>query len=83
MDSLVNGTFSRSFEDKIRILKIVIIHMNAMIRENRKQINNGNDVERRTHLIEILEEEIEKNQAKIEQLENGIDVTGFERWTDD
>lgn len=83
MESIVNGTFSHSFEDKIRILKIVVIHMNAMIRENRKQINEGNDVARRTHLIGILEDEIAKNEEKISMLENGIDVTGFERWTDE
>lgn len=83
--SLVNGTFSYSRTDKIRILTIVIAQMTAMIAENQRQINNGDDVANRTHLITILQDEIRKNQLKIDKLMRGekLKVNHFQRKSDE
>ena len=69
--SLVNGTCSYSRTAKIRILNLVIEQMKLMVKENQKQINLGNDVEDRQHLIEILQDEIRKNQLKIDKIMRG------------
>ena len=52
--SLVNGTYSYSRTDKIRILTIVIEQMKAMITENERQIDLGDDVNGRERMINIL-----------------------------
>lgn len=83
--SLVNGTASYSRTDKIRILIIVIEQMKLMIKENQKQIDLGNDVENRTHLIEILQDEIRKNNLKIDKIRRGeeLKLNYFQRWSDE
>ncbi len=82
--SLVNGTASYSRTDKIRILNIVIEQMKMMIKENQRQILEDNDVENRTRLINILNDEIRKNGLKIDKLKRGEELTlnFFQRWSD-
>ena len=79
--SLVNGTYSYSRTDKIRILTIVIEQMKAMITENEKEIALEHDVENRTNLLRILNDEIRKNQLKIDKLMRGeqLAVHHFQR----
>lgn len=83
--SLVNGTASYSRTEKIRILIIVIEQMKLMIKENQRQIGLGNDVENRTRLIGILEDEIRKNTLKINKLRAGepLKLNYFQRWSDE
>lgn len=83
--SLVNGTASYTRTDKIRILTLVIEQMRLMIQENQAQIDLGNDVEDRTRLISILEDEIRKNNLKINKLRRGesLKLTYFQRWSDE
>ena len=83
--SLVNGTASYSRTEKIRILIIVIEQMKLMVKENQRQIGLGNDVENRTRLIEILEDEIRKNTLKINKLKAGesLKLNYFQRWSDE
>ncbi len=82
--SLVNGTASYSRTDKIRILNIVIEQMKMMIKENQRQILEDNDVENRTRLINILNDESRKNGLKIDKLKRGEELTlnFFQRWSD-
>lgn len=83
--SLVNGTASYSRTDKIRILIIVIEQMKLMIKENQARILEDDDVENRTHLIEILTDEIRKNELKISKLRRGepLKLNYFQRWSDE
>lgn len=84
-NSLVNGTWSYTRTDKIRILTIVNAQMQAMIKENQRQIALSNDVEKRQHLIEILQDEIRKNQLKIDKIMRGeeLKLDYFQRWSDE
>lgn len=79
--SIVNGTYSYSRTDKIRILTIVIEQMKAMVTENEKEIALEHDVENRTNLLRILNDEIRKNQLKIDKLMRGeqLAVHHFQR----
>lgn len=83
--SIINGTFSYTRTDKIRILNIIIEQMKLMITENQRLIDGGYDVENRTHLISILQDEIRKNQLKIDKLMRGeeLSVNYFQRWNDE
>lgn len=83
--SLVNGTASYSRTEKIRILIVVIEQMKLMVKENQRQIGLGNDVENRTRLIGILEDEIRKNTLKINKLKAGepLKLNYFQRWSDE
>jgi len=83
--SLVNGTASYSRTDKIRILTIVIEQMKYMIKENERQIALGDNVENRERLITILEDEIRKNNLKINKIMRGeeLALTYFQRWSDE
>lgn len=84
-EPLIMGTNSFTRTDKIRIIKMVIAQMNAMIKVNQQQIDLGNDVEGRTRLIEILQDEIRKNNLKIDKLMRGeqLKLTYFQRWSDE
>ncbi len=84
-EPLIMGTNSYTRTDKIRIIKMVIAQMNAMIKVNQQQIDLGNDVEGRTRLIEILQDEIRKNNLKIDKLMRGepLKLTYFQRWSDE
>ena len=84
-NSLVNGTWSYTRTDKIRILTIVNAQMQAMIKENQRQIALSSDVEKRQHLIEILQDEIRKNQLKIDKIMRGeeLKLDYFQRWSDE
>ena len=84
-ESLINGTCSYSRTDKIRIINIIIEQMKLMIDENNKQIDLGDDVANRTHLIAILQDEIRKNNLKIDKLMRGEDLklSYFQRWSDE
>ena len=83
--SLINGTASYSRTDKIRILLIVIEQMKLMIKENQRKILEDDDVENRTRLIGILNDEIRKNGLKIEKLRRGesLKLNYFQRWSDE
>lgn len=84
-EPLIMGTNSFTRTDKIRIIKMVIAQMNAMVKVNQQQIDLGDDVEARTHLIEILQDEIRKNNLKIDKLMRGeqLKLTHFQRWSDE
>ena len=83
--SLVNGTASYSRSDKIRILTIAIQQMSYMVKENQRQIALGDDVANRERFIILLQDEIRKNQLKIDKLMQGEDLklTYFQRWSDE
>ena len=59
--------------------------MQAMIKENQRQIALSSDVEKRQHLIEILQDEIRKNQLKIDKIMRGeeLKLDYFQRWSDE
>lgn len=79
--SLVNGTFSYSRTDKIRILNIVNEQMKAMIKTYGEEVTDPEAL----HLIEILEDEIRKNELKIEKIRRGesLKLNYFQRWSDE
>lgn len=83
--SLVNGTASLTRTDKIRILTLVIEQMRLMINENERLILLNDDVEGRTYLNTILQDEIRKNNLKIDKIKQGEDLqlTFFQRWSDE
>ena len=83
--SLVNGTASLTRTDKIRILTLVIEQMRLMINENERLILLNDDVEGRTYLNTILQDEIRKNNLKIDKIRRGEDLqlTFFQRWSDE
>ena len=83
--SLVNGTTSLTRTDKIRILTLVIEQMRLMINENERLILLNDDVEGRTYLNTILQDEIRKNNLKIDKIKQGEDLqlTFFKRWSDE
>lgn len=83
--SLINGTASYSRTDKIRILKIVIAQMESMIEVNQQAIDQGQSVEDHQYLIDILQDEIRKNNLKIAKLMRGEDLklNYFQRWSDE
>ena len=69
--SLVNGTFSYSRTDKIRILKIVNAQMQAMLTVNQNALDGGSTDQGIPKLREILQDEIRKNNLKIDKLMRG------------
>ena len=83
--SLINGTASLTRTDKIRILTLVIEQMRLMINENERLILLNDDVEGRTYLNTILQDEIRKNNLKIDKIKQGEDLqlTFFQRWSDE
>ena len=79
--SLVNGTFSYTRTDKIRILNIVNEQMRAMIKVYGDNPTDPDELQ----LIEILEDEIRKNELKIEKIRRRepLKLNYFQRWNDE
>ena len=79
--SLVNGTASLTRTDKIRILTLVIEQMRLMINENERLSLLNDDVEGRTYLNTILQDD----NRKIDKIKQGEDLqlTFFQRWSDE